>query len=155
MQHLRSEGNCLEFPPHPQSFHPHSHDFWQQEVVTGHSVDLRPTQPSDQLINASAVGNPNSIPVTMDLRFLANSAGTLSQLRPPHLGSAPSLLTGIPHLPYFLTAGFAQGNNYIGVLNIESPTRPKQSKKRKRGGTSPSQRRKGKNNISISHKELY
>jgi hypothetical protein len=155
MQHLQSEGNCPEFPPHPQSFHPHSHNFWQQKMVTGHSVDLRPTQPSDQLINVSAVGNPNSIPVTMDPRFLANLAGTLSQLHPPHLGSAPSPLTGILHLPYFPMVGFAQGNNYIGVLNIESPTRPKQSKKQKCGGTSPSQRCKGKNNISISHKELY
>jgi hypothetical protein len=58
----------------------------------------------------------------MDQMFLANSASTLPQRCPPlaYLGSTPSgTLTGIPHLSYFLTAGFAHGNNYIGVVNIK------------------------------------
>ena len=87
----------------------------------------------------------------MGPRFLANPASALSQHCPPYLGSAPSgLLTGIAHHP---TMGFAQGNNYIGVLNIESPTRPRKDKKRKRDGNAASRKRKGKYNTL--RKEVY
>ncbi len=150
MQHPQPEDVRPEFPPQPPSFHPHAHDPQQWEMGTNYQVDPRYPQPANQSIHASATRNPYSIPTAMDQRFLANSASTLSQHCPPYLGSMPSgTLTGIPHLPYFPTGGFAHGNNYIGVVNIESPTRPKQSKKRKRGGgTSPSRKRKGKYNIS-------
>jgi len=154
MQHPQPEAAYPEFPPQMQSPHPHPHNFQQQEMITGHAVDSRPSQHADQSTNATAARNPYGIPITMDQRFPANSASTLSQRCPQYLGSAPGPLTGIPHLPYFPPAGFAQGNNYIGVLNIESPTRPRQSKKRKRaGGASPSRKRKGK--YDISHKEVY
>jgi len=149
MQHPQPKDVYPEFPPQPQSFHPHSRDFRQQEMITGRPVDPRSLQPGDRSMNASAARGPYSIPITMDQRHLANSASALSQHRPPYLGSAPGPLIGIAHLPYFPTAGFAQGNNYIGVLNIESPTHDKQRKKRKRdGGTSPSRKRKGEYTVT-------
>ena len=99
----------------------------------------------DRPTTVSATQNPYALPTVMDPRFLAHPASALSQHCPPYFGSAPSgPLTGIAHHPMM---GFAQGNNYIGVVNIESPTRPRQSKKRKRDDdtvTAPSQRRKGK-----------
>jgi len=155
MQHSQPEAAYPEFPSQPQSFHPHSHDFRQHEMSTDHPVDPRSSQPADRSINVSAAQNPYGIPIAMDQRFLANSASTVSQHYPPYLGSAAGPLTGVPHLPYFPMAGFTQGNNlsYIGVLNVESPTRSKQSKKRKRGGTSPSRKCKGEYNIS--HAEEY
>jgi hypothetical protein len=94
------------------------------------TINPRFSQPADQSINVSVTQNTYSIPNVMDQMFLANSASTLPQCHPPYLGSTPSgTPTGIPHLPYFLTAGFAHGNNYIGVINIKSPTCLKQSKK--------------------------
>ena len=112
--------------PHPEDVYP---DF--------------PPQP-DRPTAASAARNPYALPMVMDPRFLANPASALPQQCPPYFGSTPSgPLTSIAHHPMM---GFAQGNNYIGVLNIESPTRPRQSKKRKRDGdgdTAPSRRRKG------------
>ena len=153
MQYPQPEDVFPEFPSQPQSFQLHSRDFRQQEIPTNHHVDPRSVQLDDPSISVSGDRNPNGIPVTMDQRYLANSA-TLPQHCPPYLGSASGPLTGFAHVPYFPTAGFTQGNNYIGVLNIESPTHCKQSKKRKRsGGDSPSKRRKGKNNIS--YKEVY
>ena len=115
MQRPQPDNVYPEFPSQPQAFHPHSRDFRQQDTIADHPVD-----PS---INAPTARNPYSIPFVMDQRYLANAASTLSQPHPPYLGSAPGPLAGIASLPYFPTAGFAQGNNYIGVLNIESPTR--------------------------------
>jgi len=134
MQHPHPEDVYLEFPPQPQSLHQHAHDLRQREMGADYA---------DQPTTASAAQNPYGLPMVMDPRFLqvANSASALSQHRPPYPGSAPSgLLTGIAHHPM---VGLAQGNNYIGVLNIESPTRPRQSKKRKRDGDTASRKRKG------------
>ena len=154
-QHPQPEDVHPEFPPQVQRFHPYSRDLQQQqEMIAGRPVNPRSAQLGDQLINASGARNPYGIPVTMNQRSLANSARTLSQHGPPYLGSASGPLTGIARLPYFPLAGFAQGSNYIGVLNIKSSTRSQQSKKRKRGGgTSSPRKRKGENNIS--HKEVY
>jgi len=156
MQHPQPEDVYPEFPAQPQSFPPYSCDFQQQEMITDRPIDPGSTQLNDPSINASGARNPYSIPIAMDQRFLVNSASTLSQHRPPYLGSASGPLTGIAHVPYFPPVGFTQGNNYIGVLNIESPTHSRQTKKRKRGGgTSPSRnlKHKGKNNISC--KDVY
>ena len=154
MQHPQPEDVHSEFPPPPPSFHPHAHNFQQWEMGTDYQVNPRFSQPTDQSINASVTRNTYSIPNVMDQTFLANSASTLPQRCPPYLGSTPSgTLTDIPHLPYLPTVGFAHGNNYIGVVNIESPTRPKQSKKRKRGGgTSPSRKCKRKYKIHCTRK---
>jgi len=153
MQHAQPEDVYLEFPPQPQILHPpYVHDLRQQEMGTDCLVHPRSSQPADRSINASATRNPYGLPMMMDPRFLANPASTLSQHYPPYLSTTPSgLLTGIAHHP---TVGFSQGNNYINVLNIESPTRPKQSRKRKRdSGIAPSRKRKGMYNLS--HGEVY
>jgi len=90
----------------------------------------RSSQHADQPINASATQNPYGLPMVMDPRFLANPASTLPQNCPPYLGSTPSgLLTGIAH--HLAAVGFPQSNQYISVVNIESPTRPRQNKKQK------------------------
>ena len=147
MQHPHPENVYSEFPPPPQSLHPHAYGLRQQDPI--HSG---PSQPTDRPTTASAAQNPYSLPMVMDSRFLASPAGTLSQCCHPYLsGSAPSgLLASIAHHP---TVGFAQSNNYIGVLNIESPTRPRQSRKRKRDGDTASRKRKGNHNTS--RKEVY
>lgn len=155
MQHLEPEAIYPKFLPQPQSFYLLSHDFWQQEISTGYPVDARSSQPADWSINVPTAWNPYGVPITMDQRFLANLASTLPQHYPAYLGSASGPLTGIPHIPYFPSAGFTWGNilNYINVLNIESPTHGKPSKKQKQGGTSPSQKCQGEYNIS--HKDKY
>ncbi len=120
MQHPHPEDAYPEFPLQLQSLHPHAHDLQQWEIGADYA---------DQPTTASAAWNPYSLPMVMDPRFLqvANSASALSQHCAPYPGLAPSgLLTGIAH---HLVVGLAQGNNYIGVLNIESPTCPRQSKK--------------------------
>jgi len=142
VQHPQPENVYPEFPPQMQSSHPHSSDFQQQGAITDHPVDSRPFQPLDQSTIASVAQNPYGIPTTMYQRFLAKPGSTLSQHCPPYVGSVPGPLTGIA-LPYFPTGGFPQGTNYIGYLNIESPTRPKQSRKRKRKGE-----------YNISHEEV-
>jgi hypothetical protein len=153
MQHPQPEDVYPEFPPQSQSFHLHSQDFQQQEMITDCPIDSRSLQSADRSINTPAARDPYNIPITMDQRLLANPASALSQHCPPYFGSAPGPLTGIVHLPYFPSTGFAQGNSYIGVLNIESPTHAKQSKKRKQGGTSTFWRRKGEYNML--RKEVY
>ncbi len=105
-----------------------------------------PAQPPDPSVNAALTQYPYSYPIMLDQRLLAYSESTLSQAYPPHFGSTLSgPMTCITPMPYFPTATLAHGNNYISVLNIESPTGPHQSKKRKRvGGTGASRKRKGK-----------
>ena len=154
MQHPQPEGFYQEFPPQPQSLHLPARDLRQLEMGTDYLAQPRSSQPADRSINMSATQNPYGLPMVMDPRFLTNPASTLSHHCPPYLGSAPSgLLTGITHHP---TVGFTQGNNYINVLNIESPTRPRQSKKRKRdSGTAQTRKRKGKYNLNISEAEVY
>ena len=83
MQHPQPEDVYPEFPPQPQSFHPHSRDFRQQDMITDRPVDPRSLQPGDRSMNASAARAPYSTPITMDQRHLANSASALSQ-RCPH-----------------------------------------------------------------------
>ena len=130
MQHPQPEDIHSELPPDTQGFHPNAPEFRQWEMGTGYQVDPRCSQPTDQPNNAPSTQNPYGIPIAVDQRFLPNLANTLPQRYPPYLGSTPSgTLTGIPHLPYFPTPGFAHGNNYIGVVNIESPTHSKQTKK--------------------------
>jgi len=115
-------------------------------------VHLSSSQPPDRSVNGSTTWNPYGLPMVTDSRFLANPANALSHHYPPYIGPAPSgLLTGIAHHP---TMGFMQGNNYINVVSIESPTRPKQGKKRRQdGGTAASRKRKGMYNLF--HKEAY
>jgi hypothetical protein len=69
---------------------------------------------------------------------------------PPYLGSASRALTGITHLPYFPIVGFAQGNNNIGVLNIESLAHARQSES---GVVAPP--RKHKYEYNILRQEVY
>ena len=144
MQHLQPEDVYPEFPPQPRSLHLHAHDLRQREMGTDYPIYPMSSQPADRPTTVSATQNSSGLPMVMDPRFLANPASALSQHCPPYLSSAPSgLLTGVTHHP---TMGFAQGNNlnYFSVLNIESPTRPRQSKKRKRDGDTASRKRKGK-----------
>ena len=140
-----------EFPLQPQSLHPHAHDLRQWEMGTDYLGHPSSSQPPDRSVNGSATQNPYSLPMVMDPRFLANPANALSQHYPSYIGPTPSgLLTGIAHHP---AMGFAQGNSYINV-SIESPTRPKQTKKRKQdGGTATSRKHKGMYNLL--HKEAY
>lgn len=147
MQNPQPQDVYPEMPPQLQSFHLHAHDFRRQEMGTNYPVHPRSSQSADRSINASATQNPYGLPMVMDPRFLTNPAGNLSQPYPPYISSTPSgLLTGIPHHP---TVGFTQGNQFINVVNIESPTRPKQTKKRKRrnSGTTQPRKRKCKYNI--------
>jgi hypothetical protein len=64
MQHPQPEDVLyifLEFPPRPQSFHLHSQDFRQQEVITVNPVDPRSLyslQPTARSVNASVAWDP-------------------------------------------------------------------------------------------------
>ena len=55
MQHPQPEATYPEFPPQPQSFHPHSHDFRQQEMSADRPVDPRSSQPAGRSINEGPV----------------------------------------------------------------------------------------------------
>jgi hypothetical protein len=69
-----------------------------------------------------------------------------------HPGSSQP--AGITRAPYFPSMGFPHGSNYINVINFESPTRPNQTKKRKRvGGAAPSRKCKCKH--SLLYEKVY
>ena len=131
MQHPPPGGVYPSFQQQPNSPCSYPHDSQSQEMGVNHMVHPGSSQPPNPAANVAMTlaGNHYSHSMAPDQRFLTNAMGALSQAHPSYFGPAPGPLPGISHTPYFPTVGFAAGNNYIGIINIESPTRPNLSKK--------------------------
>ena len=124
MQYPPPGKGFLGFQPPPNGSHLPTHGFQPWEMGSDNLV-----HPANLSIASAAPGipNPYPCPVVPNQRFLANTMGTFSQPDSSSFDLTPSRpLAGITCTPPFPSIGPTHGNNYINVINFESPIRPNQ-----------------------------